>query len=350
MKAIVFHQHSPDLDAYTFIDDMPAPEIGPEDVLLKVHYSALNRLDDFVRRGWKGLQLQMPHIPGSDFAGEIAAVGERVSGWQIGQLVSGNPTLFCGACRYCMRGDHHLCEQFGILGEHARGACAEYVRIPARNLIALPPGFDLKLAAAASLVYLTAWRSLIVDGGLRPGERVLIVGAGGGVNIACIQLAKTAGATVWVIAADAEKAEKALTVGADWVHDRGADPDWGRAVWKRSDRQGVEVVVDNVGAASWNSSLRSLGRQGRLLTVGGTSGYSAETPVNLIFGRQVRIIGSTMGNMEDAHQAFRLITGGALTPVIDSVWPLPRYVDALRHMLAGDHFGKIVIDVAGASA
>lgn len=344
MHAIIFRQHSPDFN-YEYIDDMPVPEIGPDDVLIKVHYSALNRLDDFVRRGWKGLHLEMPHIPGSDFAGEIAAVGSNVSGWEIGQRVSGNPTLFCGVCRYCIAGQHHLCERFMILGEHVRGACAEYVRMPAHNLIALPDDFDLKLAAASSLVYLTAWRNLIEDGGLRPGETVLIVGAGGGVNTASIQLAKLAGAQVWVIASDAAKSAQAASIGADWVHDRSQEPDWGRAVWLRSNRQGVDVVVDNVGAATWGSSLRSLARHGRLLTVGGTTGYAAETPVNLVFGRQLRIIGSTMGNMDDAHKTFRLLLTGKVEPVIDSVWPLSAYPRALARMLSGEHFGKIVIDV-----
>jgi len=344
MRAIIFREHSPEFN-YEYVDDMPIPTIEPDDVLIRVRYSALNRLDDFVRRGWKGLNLALPHIPGSDFAGEIVAVGERVSGWQVGQRVSGNPTLFCGRCRYCLRGDHHLCDHFGILGEHIRGACAEYIRMPARNLIAVPDGFDLKLAAAASLVYLTAWRSLIEDGGLRPGEIVLVVGSGGGVNIASVQLAKLAGATVWVIAGDAAKAEAMRQLGADWVHDRQADPDWSRAVWLQSGKQGVDVVVDNVGAATWESSLRCLARHGRLLTVGGTTGYKAETPVNLVFGRQLRIIGSTMGTMEDAYKTFHLVFSGRCTPVIDSVWPLAEYPQALRRMVSGEHFGKIVIAI-----
>lgn len=345
MRAVIFREHSPSLDVYEYVEDMPAPEIGPDDVLLKVRYAALNRLDDFVRQGWKGLNLEMPHIPGSDFAGEIAAVGERVKGWEVGQRVTGNPTLFCGTCRYCMRGDQHLCEHFSILGEHQRGAYAEFMRIPARNLIAIPEGFDLKLAAAGGLVFLTAWRSLIVDGGLRPGETVLIVGAGGGVNIASLQLAKLSGATVWVIASNAEKAEKARTLGADWVLDRSQEPGWGKVIWSESGRKGVDVVVDNVGAATWPSSLRCLGRQGRLLTVGGTGGYRAEVPVNLVFGRQLRIIGSTMGSMEDARQAFARIFSGKATPVIDSIYPLADYVEAMKRLQSGEHFGKIVIEV-----
>ncbi|NOX61002.1 MAG: zinc-binding dehydrogenase [Chloroflexi bacterium] len=345
MRAVVFREHSPSLDVYEVIDDMPTPEIGPEDVLIRVHYAALNRLDDWVRRGWKGLNLDMPHIPGSDFAGEIAALGERVTGWQVGQRVTGNPTLFCGQCRYCLRGDQHMCEQFAIVGEHVRGACAEYMRLPARNLIAVPDGFDLKLAAAGNLVYLTAWRNVIVDGKVRPGETVLVVGAGGGVNMASIQLARLVGATVWVIASNADKAEKALALGADWVHDRSQDPNWGKAVWLKSGKQGVDVVVDNVGAATWAASLRCLGRRGRMLTVGGTSGYKAEVPVNIIFGRQLRIIGSTMGSMEDARQSFGLIFEGKVSPVIDSVYPLEAYRDAIERLQSGEHFGKIVIEI-----
>ncbi len=347
MKAVIFREHSPDLDVYDVVQDMPVPEIGPDEVLIKVHYSALNRLDDWVRKGWPGLNLELPHIPGSDFAGEIAAVGERVTGWEVGQLVTGNPTLFCGQCRYCLQGNQHLCEHFSIVGEHVRGACAEYMKLPARNLIAIPEGVDLKLVAAGNLVTLTAWRNLIVDGGLRPNETVLIVGAGGGVNMTSIQLAKLVGATVWVVASSAWKAEKARALGADWVIDRSQEPNWAKAVWKKSNRRGVDVVVDNVGEATWGSSLRALGKHGRLLTVGGTSGYKAQVPVNLIFGRQQRIIGSTMGNMEDAHNAFDLIFSGKITPVIDSVWPLEGYVDALKKMIANEHFGKLVIDVKG---
>ena len=345
MKAVIFREHSPNLDVYDVVDDMPAPEPGPDEVLIKVHYAALNRLDDFVRRGWPGLNLALPHIPGSDFAGEIAAVGAQVNDWEPGQLVTGNPTLFCGQCRYCLQGNQHLCEHFSIVGEHVPGACAEYMTIPARNLIAIPEGVDLKLAAAGSLVGVTAWRNLIVDGGLRPNETVLIVGAGGGVNMMAIQLAKLTGATAWVVASSAAKAQKARNLGADWIIDRSQEPNWAKAVWKKSVGRGVDVVVDNVGAATWKSSLRALGKHGRLLTVGGTSGYRAEVPVNLIFARQQRIIGSTMGSMEDSRNAFELIFSGKITPVIDSVWPLEGYVEALKKMLAGEHFGKLVIDV-----
>ncbi len=345
MRAVIFREHSPNLDVYEIVDDMPSPVIGPSDVLINIHYAALNRLDDWVRVGWRGLNLHLPHIPGSDFAGEIAEVGDQVSGWAVGQRVVGNPTLFCDSCRYCLGGDQHLCERIAIVGEHVHGAYAEFMRLPARNLIAVPDEFDLKLAAAGNLVYLTAWRSLIVDGNLRPGETVLVVGAGGGVNIASMQLAKLAGATVWVIAGNADKAEKARALGADWVHDRSQEPEWGRLVWRKSVKLGVDLGGRSVVEIKRGNSLRSLGRHGRLLTVGGTSGYNAEVPVNLIFGRQLRIIGSTMGNMEDARMAFDLIFSGKIRPVIDSVYPLHGYLEAIQRLRSNEHFGKIVMDV-----
>ena len=267
MKAVVFYEHGgPEVLQYR--EDIPVPEIGADDVLVKVRYAALNRLDNFVRRGWAGLQLKMPHILGSDGAGTLAALGERVSGWQIGQRVTYNPTLWCGKCAYCVAGEHPYCDEFAMLGEHAPGNYAEYVRVPARNLLAVPDDADLLAAAAAPVVFITAWRMLFTKGNLQAGESLLIVGAGGGVNTAAVQLAKFAGATVFVIAGDAAKAEAALALGADWAIDRSVQPNWGKAVWARTNRRGVNVVVDNVGEPTWLNSLRSLGAGGRLLTVG----------------------------------------------------------------------------------
>ena len=209
MRAAIFREHSPSLDVYAVVDDMPVPAIGPADVLVRVSFAALNRLDDFVRQGWKGLDLALPHIPGSDFSGEIAEIGADVTGWAVGQRVTANTMMWCGTCAACIRGKHNQCVTGHILGEHIPGADAEFVRVPARNLIAIPAGYDMQKAAAASLVYVTAWHSLMVAGGLKAGERVLVVGAGGGVNTASIQIAKLIGATVYVIAGDATKAAQA---------------------------------------------------------------------------------------------------------------------------------------------
>jgi NADPH:quinone reductase-like Zn-dependent oxidoreductase len=345
MRAIVFDRHDPSPQVYRLDDTLPIPLPAPDGVVVRVAYAALNRLDDFVRIGWKGLQLAWPHIPCSDFSGEIAAVGRDVTGWQIGQRVTANPLIWCGACRACVAGQHNHCRRAYLLGEHVRGACADYVAVPARNLLAIPPGYDMRLAAAASLVYVTAWHSLISVGKLRAGERVLVVGAGGGVNTAAIQIAKLAGASVYVIASNADKARRAQQLGADWVHDRSSDAAWSHAVYSATGREGVDIVVDNVGAATWPESLRTLRPGGRLLTVGGTSGYRAEVPVNLIFGRHLQIMGSTMGTHADYLTVMGLALQGRLQPIVDAVFPLDKFQTAFERLLAGAMFGKIVIAV-----
>jgi NADPH:quinone reductase-like Zn-dependent oxidoreductase len=344
MRAIVFYQHGgPEVLQYR--EDIPDPQPGPGEVLVAVRYAALNRLDDFVRIGWKGLDLAFPHILGSDFAGTITALGPNVTGWGEGQRVVANPTLWCGACPWCVAGQQNRCDSFAILGEHAPGAYAGFVRVPARNLVAIPAGFPDDLATAAPLVSVTAWHMLITAGQVRAGETVLVVGAGGGVNSMAMQIAKLAGATVFVVAANAEKAARARELGADWTVDRSAEPQWGKAVWAATGRRGVDVAVDNVGAATWGSSLRCLAKGGRLLTVGGTSGYDAAVPVNLIFGRHLRIIGTTMGTQADFAAVMAQVWAGRLRPVVDQVFPLADYPAALARLLSGAGFGKVLVQV-----
>ncbi|MCS6828950.1 MAG: zinc-binding dehydrogenase [Caldilinea sp.] len=345
MRAIIFDRHDPSPSVYRLSDAVPVPHPPQDGVVVKVHYAALNRLDNFVRLGWKGLNLQWPHIPCSDFSGEIVALGDEVTEWRVGQRVTANPLIWCGRCRACLAGRHNHCRSAHLLGEHIRGACADYVALPARNLIAVPEGFDMRLAAAASLVYVTAWHNLITAGRLQAGERVLVVGAGGGVNTASIQIAKLAGASVYVIAGNADKAARALALGADWTIDRSETPSWSKAVYDATDRVGVDMVVDNVGQATWVESLRTLRPGGRLVTVGGTSGYQAETPVNLIFARHLRIIGSTMGTQEDYLTVMQTVFQGKLRPVIDSVFPIEQFQQAMERLINGEMFGKIVIAV-----
>ena len=345
MRAVIFREHSPSLDAYTLSDEMPMPVVGADDVLVQVEYAALNRLDNFVRIGWKGLSLNFPHIPCSDFSGVIVETGANVQDWRVGQRVTANPLLWCGHCRACLRGQHHRCVKGDILGEGTKGACAEYVKLPAANLVAAPDGYDMRQAAAASLVYLTAWHSLVTAGGVHPTERVLVVGADGNINTASIQIAKFMGATVYVIASNAQKAEMALKLGAHWAHDRSADPNWPRAVYQATGRAGIDVAVDNVGQATWANSLRTLAPGGRLLTVGGSSGYDAATPVNLLFGRHLSIIGSTMGAQEDYLTVMSLVFGGKLNPVVDRVYPMQEFAAAMTRMMTNEQFGKILIQV-----
>jgi NADPH:quinone reductase-like Zn-dependent oxidoreductase len=208
MRAIVFYQHGGP-EVLRYCENIPTPQPGPGEVLVRVYYAALNRLDDFVRTGWRGLELAFPHILGADFSGEITGLGEGVHGWAVGQRVVANPTLWCGICPACVAGRHNRCDRFAILGEHLPGAYAEYVVVPARNLAAIPDGYNDELAAAAPLVNVTAWHMLVTVGNVRPGETVLVVGAGGGVNTAALQIAKCAGATVFAIASNAEKAARA---------------------------------------------------------------------------------------------------------------------------------------------
>ncbi|OIO93873.1 MAG: hypothetical protein AUK03_07570 [Anaerolineae bacterium CG2_30_64_16] len=345
MRAIVFYQHGGP-EVLQLHQDISTPQPGPGEVLVRVRYAALNRLDDFVRTGWRGLNLTFPHILGSDFSGTVTKLGEGVTGWAEGQRVVANPTLWCGACPACLAGRQNQCDHFAILGEHVPGSYAEFVRVPARNLLAIPGHYPDDLAAAAPLVAVTAWHMLVTAGNVRPGETVLVVGAGGGVNSMAIQIARLAGATVCVVAGNAEKAEKARVLGANCVIDRSAEANWGKAVWDATGRRGADIVVDNVGEATWATSLRSLARGGRLLTVGGTTGYNATTPVNLLFGRHLRIIGATMGTQADFEAVMAQVFTGKLEPVIDQVFPMAEYPAALARMQSGEGFGKILLKVA----
>ncbi len=346
MKAIVFYRHGdPEvLEAA----ELPTPHPGPGEVRVRVRACAMNHLDLWVRRGIAALRLTMPHILGSDVAGVVDAVGPEVSGIEVGDRVVVNAMLSCGQCEFCLRGEDNRCRRGGILGEHVRGGYAEYVVVPARNVLKLPDGFPFEEAAAASLVFLTAWHMLIPRGNLRPGEDVLIVGAGGGVNTAALQIAKLAGARVIVVASNAEKAARARALGADHVIDRSQEPDWSRAVWQWTGKRGVDVVVDNVGQATWMQSIRALRPGGRLLVVGATSGPNPEDfDIRYVFSRQISILGSTMGTQGDFRTVMGLIFAGRLRPVIDRTLPLT--VEGARegHRLleSGTVFGKIVFQV-----
>lgn len=344
MKAVLLYEHGP-VENLKFTTDYPLPDLAPGMVRLRVHAAALNQLDSWVRRGWPGIRLAYPHIPGADAAGVVETVGEGVTGWSPGDRVAVDPTISCGECVYCRSGWQNRCARFGILGEHVTGTNAEYICVPARNLIGLPEHISFAEAAAASLVFVTAWHSLITCGSLRPGETVLIVGAGGGVNTASIQIAKLAGCAVYVIGSTDEKLDKARALGADVVIRRDIEGGWSRAVYQLTAKRGVDVVIDNVGAATLNDSLRSAARGGRILTVGNTSGAMVEIDNRLVFGRHLSIIGSTMGPHQDYVTVMNLLFKGKLHAVIDRVYPLEQVQDAHRALDAGELFGKIVLEM-----
>lgn len=341
MKALIFHQHG-DLNQVT-VGDVPQPEIGADDVLLHVQAAALNRLDLWVLGGWPGLNLKLPHVMGSDGAGIVAQVGAHVQNVQVGDRVAVNPTVNCGRCAYCQSGRDNMCDRFAILGEHLDGFAAAFTAVPAKNLVPLPDHVPFAVAAAASLVYVTAWHSLITVGGLQAGESVLIVGAGGGVNTAAIQIAKLAGAgPIYVVGSSATKLENAAALGADVLINRQQE-DWGKAVFKATYRQGVDVVVDNVGAATFFQSLRSLKKGGRLLTVGNTSGPKFELDNRLIFAKHLRILGSTMGPHSAYVTVMGLVFNGRLHPLIDTIYSLDEGLAALQQLQKGDITGKLVL-------
>ncbi|MCS7179059.1 MAG: zinc-binding dehydrogenase [Anaerolineae bacterium] len=341
MKALCFHEHG-ELDVLRY-EDVPDPQPGPGQVLVRVRACALNHLDIWVRRGWPGLKLPMPHWCGADVAGEIVAMGEGVSGWKVGQRVVVDPGISTAEDEYTRRGEDSVSPGYVILGEQVRGGQAEYVAVPASNLMAIPDGWDFPQAAAPILVSLTAWRMLIHRACLRAGESVLIIGAGGGVNSMAIQIAKLAGATVYALTSTEEKMARAKELGADVVLNYREDPDWPKTLYKLTDRRGVDVVVDNVGRATLAQSMRAVARGGRIVIVGNTSGPDAQIDIRFIFGKQISLIGSTMGSHQDFRDVMALVWAGKLKPVVDRVMPLSEGKRAFERMERGEQFGKIVL-------
>ncbi len=343
MKAVLLREHgAPDRLMYA---NFPTPEIASGKVLVKLHAAALNRMDLFVRKGWRGLKLEMPHILGADGAGKIAAVGEGVEGWQAGDCVVINSNLGCGYCNFCLAGEDNRCNNWHLLGETVRGTYAEFVLLSPKQLFALPDSFDYHAAAAASLVYQTAWHSLITRGNLRPGERVLIVGASGGVNTACIQIAKITGASVMVVGSDMKKLELAESLGADVLIDRSKTDNWSKDIFKLTNRKGVDVVVDNVGT-TFPLSFRALRKGGRLLTVGNTAAPQFEIDNRYIFAKHISIIGSTMGTLKDFDEVMSLVVAGKLQPVLDKTFDLKDACLAHERLERGDQLGKITLNIA----
>ena len=340
MKAAIFTEQGPIENLH--IAELPKPEPGPDEARVRVRAVALNHLDLFVRAGLPGLKLVLPHIGGSDIAGEVDAVGTQVTGWRLGEPVVVNPCVWCGQCEWCVMGEESLCREFRIIGEHVHGGLAEYVVVPAANLLRVPSDYPLEQAAAAPLAFMTAWRALITQGQLRAGDSVLILGAGGGVATAAIQIARLAGATVYAASRTEGKRQAARDLGADVVLDSAAD--FGREIWALTGKRGVDVVLENVGTATWDRSLRCVAKGGRVVTYGATSGPQVSLDLRALFWRQYAIIGSTMANREEAAAVLRLVFAErSLRPIVDRVLPLEEIQTAHRLLEAGEQFGKIVL-------
>ncbi|MBT6061761.1 MAG: zinc-binding dehydrogenase [Anaerolineae bacterium] len=342
MKAIIFENHgSPDVLKYATI---PTPKPARNQVLVKLHAAALNRMDLLVRAGWFGLKLDLPHILGADGAGEIVELGEGVDSFQLGDRVVINANLGCGDCDFCLGGQDNLCQAWHLLGETTYGTYAEFVLLPPKQLFRLPDEFDCHAAAASSLVYQTAWHSLITRGKLGPGEKMLIVGASGGVNTASIQIAKLTGASVIVVGSDAKKLELAESLGAEILINRSKSEKWSKEVYKLTNRKGVDVVVDNVGT-TFPLSFRSLRKGGRLLTVGNTAAPKFEIDNRYIFAKHISIIGSTMGTLKDFKEVMSLIVAGKLRPVLDKKFALKDARLAHERLENNEQLGKITLSI-----
>ena len=325
---------------------MPAPEIrAATDVRVRVRAVALNRLDLFVVAGLPGVTITPPWTLAADACGVVDAVGADVRLVSPGDLVVVNPGLSDRTCQYCLAGEQPLCPKFRLLGEHLPGSAAEFLVVPATNVRAIPASTDITLAAAFPLATLTAWRMLLTRGQLRAGERVLIWGIGGGVALAALQICKSVGAEVWVASRDASKLERAKKLGADHCLNSERD-DVPAAIRAATNKAGVDVVVDNVGEATWSRSMQCLGKRGRLVTCGATSGPMVESDVRRIFWNQLAIIGSTMGNDTEFDAVVGELRAGRLLPAVDSVFPLADGRAAFERLASGKQFGKVVLTIS----
>lgn len=341
MKAIVFSEHGgPEVLRYT---EYPEPKIGPTDVLVRVRACALNHLDLWVRKGIPGVQIPLPHIPGSDIAGEVAKVGEGVKNVKVGQRVVLAPGLSCTQCEQCLAGNDNLCRRYTIFGYLVDGGCADYVRAPEVNVIPIAGELDFNQAAAVPLVFLTAWHMLVTRAALQAGEEVLVLGAGSGIGSAAIQIAKLIGARVIATAGSDDKLKRARELGADEVINH-SKQDIAEEVRRLTNRRGVDVVFEHVGSATWEKSLASLGHAGRLVTCGATTGPDVKIDIRFLYTRQWSVLGSYMGTREELFRVLKLVGQGKLRPVVDRVMPLAEAARAHELMEKRQQFGKLVLN------
>jgi NADPH:quinone reductase-like Zn-dependent oxidoreductase len=344
VRALTISAHG-GLEQLEYRDDLPVPELRtPTDVRVRVAAAALNHLDLFVFAGLPGVTILPPWIMGADAAGTIDIVGDAVRDVRPGDAVIINPGISDRTCAYCLEGEHSLCVRYGILGEHHPGTMAEYVVVPATNVRTIPAGTDMVSAAAFTLATLTAWRMVVSRARVAASDEVLIQGIGGGVALAALQIAKGRGARVWVTSGSDAKLARARELGADETINHATD-DVARVVRARTGKRGVDVVIDNVGEATWTRSLGALGKRGRLVTCGATSGPIVETDLRRLFWNQWTIMGSTMGNDAEFDAIAAELRAGRLLPPVDSVHELRDGPRAFERLASGAQFGKIVIRI-----
>jgi NADPH:quinone reductase-like Zn-dependent oxidoreductase len=342
MKAVSFDQHGgPEVLRFR---ESPDPRPRADEALIEVKACALNHLDIWIRRGLPGIKVKLPHIGGCDIAGVVRETGELVDWITPGARVLINPGTSCGHCQSCLEGADNLCPRYDIIGGYRRdGGLAELVAVPGANLIPMPENLDFNQAAALPLVFLTAWHMLVARAQLKPGEDVLVHAAGSGVGSAAIQIARLIGARVIATASSEAKLQKARELGAhETINYR--EQDFAEQVKRLTDRKGVEVVFEHTGEETWEGSILSLAREGRLVTCGATTGYQGRTDLRHVFFRQLTIYGSTMGSKAELLHLMKFFRTGELRPVIDRILPLEAAIEAQRAMEERAQFGKIVLN------
>jgi len=340
MKAVRIHEFGgPEVLRY---EDIAEPRPRKDQILVRVKACALNHLDIWVRQGLPGVNL--PHILGSDIAGEIAEVGEYITGFKPGQRVLLAPMHFCNHCAKCTAGLQNQCREFSVLGNAVDGGNCELIAVPVVNVIPIPDTLDFIQAASVPLVFVTAWHMLVGRAGIRPGQTVLVLGAGSGVGIAAIQIARLFHARVITTAGDEEKLEKARALGADFTIDHYKQK-ISQEVRRITGKEGVDIVVEHVGTATWEESMKSLKPGGTIVTCGATTGYDAKFDLRFLFSRQLSFLGSYMGTMAELYDVLRQVFDGRLKPVVDRTFPLQDIREAHQYLEHSRMFGKIVLEI-----
>jgi NADPH:quinone reductase-like Zn-dependent oxidoreductase len=330
-----------------FYEDADEPRLTqPNEVLVKLKAASLNHIDIWNRLGATGIVVQMPHILGADGAGVVAELGKAVENVKVGDAVCLYPATGCGRCEFCLTGRDLMCIYLRVLGERLEGTYAEYVKLPAENCFPIPAGLSFEEATAFPLVGITLWRMLITNAQLKPGETLLIIGIGGGVASAALQVAKNIGAHVIVTSGSDEKLERAKQLGADHgINHR--KKDFLQEVNTLTGNRGVDVVIDCVAGEVWQKSLAALARGGRLVTCGATAGGRPNDDLTAIFSKHLKIYGSTLGSREEFRQLLSFMAVKKIKPIVDSVFPLKDTAAAQRHLEEAKQFGKVVLQISG---
>jgi len=328
---------------YEDVDELKLSQ--PDEVIVKLKAASLNHIDIWNRLGATGIALQMPHILGADGAGVVVEVGDRVGNVKAGDAVCLYPPAGCGRCEFCLTDRDFMCVYLQVLGERVEGTYAEYVKLAAQNCIPIPADFSFEQAAAFPLVFLTVWRMLITNAQLKPGETLLIIGIGGGVASASLQVARKLGARVIVTSGSDEKLARAKNLGADHgINHR--KQDFSEAVRSLTANRGVDVVIDCVGGEIWQKSLAALARGGRLVTCGATAGGQPDDDIAAIFTKHLKIYGSTLGSREEFRQLLSFLGTAQIHPIIDRIFPLKEAATAQRYLEEGKQFGKVVLKIS----